>query len=143
MKIVLLLALLLLASSTFAQTSGAAAPALPLDSAALPTASDTLAALHQLFAAKQKKLIFILLGTAAAELAGQVVVGTSVKGGGLIDEQAIDQVFMVLLAVPVVTAEVFFYSRYNRKHEQRAVEAFNAHHLPQYLKRQLKAKFFR
>ena len=141
--LLLLVALLLACRPGGAQTPY---PAARPDSVAVARlaapAPDTVAAIHRLFAAKQRKLAFILIGTAAAEVAGQVVVGTTVQGGGIIDSRAIDQFFVAVLAVPVAVAEVLFYTQYNEKHEARAQADFEAHRLPPSLKRRLKPRYF-
>lgn len=145
MKYLFLLAtLLLLIQSTTAQVPRQ--PVWPDSlSSVLPTppaTPDTIAALHRLFAAKRKKLKIILLGTAAAEVAGQVITSSTVQSGSIIDDRAISQFFVAVLAVPVVLAEVLFYSQYNQAHEHRAMDKFQSHQLPPHLKRQLKAKYF-
>lgn len=145
MKHVILLIYLLVASnlaSAQAPHSVARSDSLAPAVAAAPAVPDTVAALHRLFAAKRRKLAFILIGTATAELVGQTVVGTTVPGGGIIDDRAITQFAVALLTVPVVVAEVLFYAQYNQKHEARAVEDFQLHRLPRHLRRQLKAKYF-
>jgi hypothetical protein len=143
MRIGLLLALLLLlASPTFAQGS-AAALASPVAAPAVTATPDTLAALHRLFAAKRKKLMPIVAGTLVADVAGVVIIGSTVDSGGYVDGRAIGQAFTVILGVVVVGAEVLFYtSAYGKTKEQRAVAAFEAHRLPRHLKRQLKARYF-
>lgn len=106
-------------------------------------APDTVAALHRLFAAKRKKLLPIVAGTVAADVAGVAVIGSTVDSGGYIDGRVIGQALTVLAGVAAVSAEVLFYSTaYGKKKEARAVAAFEAHQLPSHLKRQLKARYF-
>jgi hypothetical protein len=134
----LLLALLLLGSSLVAQ-----AQQVPVAPYAAAEAPDTVAALHRLFAAKRKKLLPIVAGTVAADVAGVIIIGSTVDSGGFIDGRVVGQALTGILGVIVVGAEVLFYtSIYSRKKEQRAVTAFEAHQLPRDLKRQLKAKYF-
>lgn len=145
--LLLLLALLATCPGAQAQLVPAATPTRLNPSVApapVAAAPDTAAALHRLFAAKRKKLLFVVLGTVAAELAGQAVIGATVHGGtGIINERDADHFLLALVAVPVVIAEGLFYAQYNRKHEQRAIDSFQAHRLPRHLARQLKARYFR
>jgi hypothetical protein len=102
-----------------------------------------VAALHWLFAAKRKKLLPIVAGTVAADVAGVAIIGATVEGGGFIDGRVVGQALTVIAGVAVVAAEVLFYSTaYGKKKEQRAVAAFEAHQLPRHLRRQLKARYF-
>jgi hypothetical protein len=103
-------------------------------------APDTVAAIHRLFAAKRRKLAFMLLGTAAAEVTGQIIVGSTVQSGGIVDARSIDQFSVIALAVPVALIQVLCYARYNEEHEQRTVAAWQVHRLPRYVQHALKAK---
>jgi hypothetical protein len=107
-------------------------------------APDTVAALHHLFAAKRRKLLPIVGGTAAASAAGIALIGATVEGGGQHDGRVVGQGLVGILGVLTVGTEVLFYSTsYGMKAEQRAVAAFAARQLPRHLRRQLKAKYFR
>jgi len=140
----LLLAFLLAAGPLLAQNTPAIALPALLAAASPAGVPDTAAAIHRLFAAKRKKLLFILLGTVTAEVAGQAVIGATVHGGtGVINERDADHFLAALVAVPVVIAEGLFYAQYNRKHEQQALAEQQAHQLPKHLRRQLKARYFR
>jgi hypothetical protein len=133
----LLLSVLLAGSSLVAQAQVA-----PVAQVAV-AAPDTVAALHRLFAAKRKKLLPIVVGTVAADVAGVIIIGSTVDSGGFIDGRILGQALTGILGVVVVGTEVLFYtSIYSKKKEQRAVTAFEAHQLPRDLKRQLKAKYF-
>jgi hypothetical protein len=134
----LLLAGILSASPSQTQAQQLA-PATPV-AAASP---DTVAALHRLYAAKRKKLLPIVAGTVAADVAGVVIIGSMVDSGGLIDGRVLGQAVTGILGIVAVGTEILFYtSIYSKKKEQRAVAAFEAHQLPRHLKRQLKAKYF-
>lgn len=136
----LLLTGLLSSGSPVAQAQQAA----PTTSLAASAAPDTVAALHRLFAAKRKKLVPIVAGTLAADVAGIAIIGSTVESGGFVDGRVIGQALTGILGVVAVGAEVLFYATvYGKKKEARAVAAFEAHQLPCHLKRQLKAKYFR
>ena len=148
--LLLFVGLLLVGSPGAAQISPVAAPAaLPTSapssapSRLRPAALDTVAALHRLFAAKRKKLVPIVAGTLAADVAGIAIIGATVEGGGYLDGRVIGQALTGILGVATVSAEVLFYTTvYGKKKEARAVAALEAHQLPRHLKRQLKAKYF-
>ena len=144
--LLLFVGLLLVGSPGAAQISPVAAPAaLPTSAPSMlrPAALDTVAALHRLFAAKRKKLVPIVAGTLAADVAGIAIIGSTVESGGYIDGRVIGQALTGILGVATVSAEVLFYTTvYGKKKEARAVAALEAHQLPRHLKRQLKAKYF-
>jgi hypothetical protein len=142
MKYVFFLAGLLLASRPgLAQPVSAVAR--PATLAAGPTAPDTVAALHRLYAAKRRKVLPIVAGTVAADALGIAVVGATVQNRGLLDGRDILQGLVGALGVIAVGTEALFYtSSYSRKKEERAIAAYQAHQLPRHLKRQLKARYF-
>ena len=143
----LFLLLLLCSGATKAQTPYLVTKlaSLPPPLAATPAVPpDTVAALHRLFAAKRRKLLPIVGGTAAAGAAGIALIGATVEGGGQHDGRVVGQGLVGILGVLIVGTEVLFYSTsYSKDKEQRAVAAFAVHQLPHHLQRQLKAKYFR
>jgi len=144
MKALLLFAGLLLAAGPAAAqpaaTVSGTGTAAPTPAAPVP---DTVAALHRLFAAKRRKLLPIVGGTAAAGVAGIALIGATVEGGGQHDGRVVGQGLVGILGVLIVGTEVLFYSTsYSKDKEQRAVAAFAVHQLPHHLRRQLKRKYF-
>lgn len=111
--------------------------AAPLDSLAVPPAApDTVAALHRLFASHLRQRRYVVGATAL--LVGIGAIPSSPRNAIIPQRAAV-----LILGVPVLGAELFHYNDFNRKREQRAVEAFQAHQLPRALRRQLKARYFR
>ena len=140
MKSIFLL-LALCSTAAAAQTTRPVIMPAPLAAPAVPP--DTVAALHRLFAAKRRKLLPIVAGTAVASAAGIALIGATVEGGGQHDGRVAGQGLVGILGILTVGTEVLFYSTsYSKDKEQRAVAAFAAHQLPQHLRRQLKAKYF-
>jgi len=136
---VLKLALVLLLAvascrTTVAQSVRLAAP--PDSLTVRPASSDTVAALHRLFAAQRRKRSYVV-GTTAVVVGIGLIPNSSPKA--IISQR----VAVALLGIPVLGAELLYYNAYNRKREQRAIDAFRAHKLPRPLQRRLKARYFR
>ncbi|WP_382315562.1 hypothetical protein [Hymenobacter bucti] len=114
---------------------GAASPA---DSLAAPLAADTdtVAALHRLFASQRRKRSYVVGVTAVVVGAGLI---PDSSPGAIISQR----VAVLFLGIPVLGAELLYYNAFSQKREQRAVAAFEAHQLPRALRRRLKARYFR
>ena len=146
MKPLLLLLILLLASGL----AGAQAPRLaaPPDSltvplAIAPTAPDTVAALHRLFATKRKNNKRFLAGTAGVAAIGGVVLGTAPPGFIISEQAGLGIAIIAFVSFPAFVVEAVMAVEYSKKNEQRAIESYQAHQLPRHRVRQLKARYFR
>ncbi len=120
-------------------------------------ATDTVAAIHKLFAKRRRQQTFgavgIVVGTGAAIGLISAFAHSSGGGGGGAygitssgsgnDDSNITSLGVGILAIPVLAGELLYFDRYNRKREREAVSAFEAHQLPKWLRRKLKSKFFR
>ncbi|AMR26853.1 hypothetical protein A0257_06860 [Hymenobacter psoromatis] len=152
----LLIGLLLAFRPVAAQQSRQPAPPDSLG-ALLPTppaASDTVAALHRLFAAKRQTQSYVVAGTTLAVLAGVIIVAMQPEehggsGGGFALSSgpmfsSADQAGLVagFLGVPILTTELLVYGSFSRRNEAQALADFRAHQLSKYLRRKLKAKYF-
>jgi hypothetical protein len=139
MKPLLLFAGLLLASaSAAAQTP--LVPSLTSQPPAMqaPAAPDTLAAIHSLFAGRRQRRNLIAVGAAGAALVGTAVTPTN----RFLSTGDYAKVYG-LGAAAIIIVDFVFGDTYSRKNEQRAVASFEAHQLPQPLKRKLKGRYFR
>ncbi len=154
----LLLVLLLAGSPTFAQTElPIAQPNSPTSVLPPQPASDTLAAIHKLFAKRRRQQTFGALGIVVATAVSIATLNSSTQpssgqGGGAYgitapsptnDGLGIDGLGIGIISIPVLAGELFYFDGYNRKHEQQAKNDFKAHRLSKALKRKLKPKFFR
>ncbi|MVN75163.1 hypothetical protein GO988_02360 [Hymenobacter sp. HMF4947] len=136
----LLLILLLSGSSVFAQATPHPTPA---DSVALVApAPDTVAAIHRLFAAKRKRNSHFFVGTVGVIAVGGVVIGTASSSWDGLAQAALGAVIIAFVGLPALTAETITALNYNKKSERQAVEDFQAHKVPRYLKRRLKPAYF-
>ena len=133
----LVLVLLLAVASHHAAVAQSGKLAAPPDSlAAHPATADTVAALHRLFAAQRRKRSYVVGATA-------VVVGIGLIPGGSPKAIISQRVAVAFLGVPVLGADLLYYNAYNRRREQRVIDAFQAHKLPRSLQRRLKPRHFR
>lgn len=122
------------------------------------SSGDTLRALHRLFAGRRQRRDYLLVGTMLTTAAGVGIAGSapgpapSQAGSGftvgpfdgdIIDERKLSMVVIGLFGTAVVASEVLFFHQYSQKREQRAVAAFQAHRLPESLRRKLKPRYFR
>lgn len=141
MKYLILLAALLLACGpATAQTPRGATPPDSLTSplAAAPAGPDTVAAIHRLFAARRKRSEPFILGAAGVVLTGGVMMGTARSDL----RQSVGGFSTGLIGLIIMTHGLATALDYNKKSEQQAVEDFQAHKVPRYLKRRLKPKYF-
>jgi len=114
---------------------------MPLASA--PAASDTVAALHRLFAAKRKNNKRSLAGTAGVAAIGGVVLGTAPPGFIISEQAGLGIAIIAFVSFPAFVVEAVMAMEYNKKNEQRAIDSYQAHQLSRHLTRQLKARYFR
>ncbi|TVT39418.1 hypothetical protein FNT36_17355 [Hymenobacter setariae] len=131
------LVLLLIAASrpvALAQLVGAVVP--PDTLAVRPAPLDTVAALHRFYTAQRHKRSYVVGATA-------LLVGIGLIPDGSPKAIISQRVAVAFLGLPVLGAELLYYNAYNRKREQRAIDAFQAHRLPRSLQRRLKARYFR
>jgi hypothetical protein len=105
---------------------------------AAPTTPDTLAAIHRLFAGRRQRRNLIAVGAAGAAL-----VGTAVTPADRFLSTGDYAKVYGLGAAAIIIVDFVFGDTYSRKNEQRAVASFEAHQLPQSLKRKLKGRYFR
>ena len=141
MKYFFLLAVLLLAGGpAAAQTPRGATPPNSLASplAAAPAAPDTVAAIHRLFAARRERSVPFILGAASVVLTGGVMMGTARSDL----RQSVGGFSTGLIGLIIMTYGLATALDYNKKSEQQAVEDFQMHKVPRYLKRRLKPKYF-
>ena len=137
----LLLVLLLSGRAVFAQAAPRPTPL--TDSVALAApAPDTLAAIHRLFAAKRKKNKPFVAGAVGVAAVGGVLLGTAPSNLDGIGQAVLGAGLIALVSLPVLTLEALTALDYNKKSEREAVEAFQAHKVPRYLKRKLKPQYF-
>ena len=106
-------------------------------------ATDTVGALHRLFAGRRQR---------GHLLAGGVVLFTGLSVGIIANEsaklkggyEALTYVAtVVFVAVPLLVADFGYHAQYNHRKERKAVEAFEHHQLPASVKSQLREQFFR
>ena len=139
-RLLLLAALWLIGYAAVAQ----ATPPLPRPEApalAGPGApTDTVAALHRLFAERRRRRNVIVGVTGGLTLAAVVSIASDNHGSG--DFAGVIAVFYGILGGVVATSELFFFKKYSTKNEQRAVDSFQAHRLPDELRRKLKPQYF-
>ncbi len=127
--------------AVFAQVSP---PVLRANSLATATpaqpAADTVAAIHKLFAKRRRQQTLGALGIVVGTAVAVTAVGSTRSASNTAYLSAVGIGF---LAIPVLVVELLHFDRYNRKRERQAVSAFGTHHLPKWLRRELKPKFFR
>jgi hypothetical protein len=141
----LLVVLLVTSQLAYAQ---ATAPATRLDSLlALPVAAtvppigtDTVAALHRLFAARREERNVLVAGTILT-LGLYAVINQQAAGPSITRD--INSLVSLLIISPLVLLEYVHGARYSHKKEQQAIAALAAHQLPNSVKAQLQVKFFR
>lgn len=141
MKPLLLFAGLLLASGPAAAQTPLASRLASQPLVATPSvpsaAPDTLAAIHRLFAGRRQRRNLIAVGAAGAVLVGTAT--TPPDGFFTTGDYA---KLYGLGAAAIIIVDFVFGDTYSRKNEQRAVDSFEAHQLPQSLKRKLKGRYF-
>jgi hypothetical protein len=144
----LLFILLLVASTNKLVLAQTTAPATRLDSlraspasATLPpTATDTVAALHQLFAARRQGRNVLVAGTILT-LGLYAVINQQAAAPSL--SRDFNSLVSLLLIPPLVAWEYVHNARYSHKKEEQAITALAAHQLPAWVKAQLHTQFFR
>lgn len=103
-------------------------------------ATDTVGALHRLYAARRQR---------GRLIAGGFVLVTAL-GIGIDQNQDHPREFqglvnvatVVFVVIPVLAANFFYHAQYSHKKERRAIAAFEAHQLPAPIKARLLEKFF-
>ena len=105
-------------------------------------APDTVAAIHRLFVAKRKKNSRFFAGTLGVTAIGGVVTGTAPSSWDGLGQAVLGVAIIALVSLPALTVEAITALDYNKKSERQAVEDFQAHKVPRYLKRKLKPKYF-
>lgn len=139
MKTLLLLVALLLAHRPGAAQRVRTATSPDSVVAAQLAAPDTVAAIHRLFAARRQQRNLIALGAVGAAGLGTGITPTSN------DRMFTSGDYAKLYgagAAAIIAVDFAFGNSHSRKNEQRALADFQAHRLPRYLRRQLKAKYF-
>jgi hypothetical protein len=139
--LLLLLALLAACPVAQAQLLPAAMPAVlgpPANPTALPAPPDTAAALHRLFAQGQRR------SQSTLKLGGAMLLGgglTAAISPGFEGFQRLGVlvagVVVATSSVPVIASGLVNNAAYSKKHEQRALLAWQQHRLPRRLKRAL------
>ncbi|MGI4737285.1 MAG: hypothetical protein ACRYG7_19135 [Janthinobacterium lividum] len=166
-KLYLFIALLLAVLPATAQSSLAAARSdWPLATQATPSvaaqtpltaASDTVAAIHRLFAKRRLRRSLIASGLGAGALVGAVSSGASgggsnshgssgyggFGGAGVRFDGADYLLLYAIVAAPLILLDFVVYANYSRKREAWVVEEFQAHRLPAKLRHKLKPRYFR
>ncbi|MGI4866631.1 MAG: hypothetical protein ACRYFZ_22105 [Janthinobacterium lividum] len=147
----LLPALLLAANPAAAQDALAAArPHSPLAAHAIPrevaetlpaAMPDTVAAIHRLFAARRHQSAVVISATVGAGLLG-LLVAENTRHSSTIDATPILATGISLLSIPATITEIGYYQHFTRRKEQRAIAAFEAHKLPERIKRHLQPAYF-
>ncbi len=144
MRCFLLSATLLLALLTGRAAAQVAPPpprpeAPALAAPAAPT--DTVAALHRLFAERRQRRNILVGVTGALTVGLAIGAGASTSGQEFISPAGA-AILVGILGGVVVASELAFFGKYSRKKEQRAVERFQAHRLDRDLRRKLKPRYF-
>ncbi|MGI4883803.1 MAG: hypothetical protein ACRYFR_02460 [Janthinobacterium lividum] len=155
MRCYLLLLLLVVVGPAFAQgRPPVSRPDSAVAGALAPAAPDTVAALHRLFVARRRQRTYVAGGTALATVGGMAVIGSlpassgssgygSIGTGAGFDGAAAGTFLTGVVGALALGGVLIYYVQYSEKNERRAVADFEAHRLPQGLKRELKPKFFR
>lgn len=123
---------LVAASQARAQTQWLAAQA--------SAATDTVGALHRLFAARRQRGHLLAGGLVLVTGLG-IAIDRSARRPQEFQDLAYAAAVVVVI-IPVLVANYFYHTQYNHKHERRAVAAFEAHQLPTSVKSKLSKKFF-
>jgi hypothetical protein len=105
-----------------------------------PTATDTVAALHRLFAARRAGRNVLVAGTILT-LGLYAVINQQAADPSL--SRDINSLVGLVLIPPLVAWEYVHHARYSHKKEQQALAAFALHQLPASVKVLLHAQFFR
>jgi len=118
-----------------------AAPVPEVTTLQAPLATDTVAALHNLFKDKRRLRSRVVLGTLAVAVAGFGLVSATAGGrNGFVVLG--DLAALTLLGVPGVGIELLYYGQYSRRNERFAIEDFQAHKLPRRVRQRLEPEYF-
>jgi hypothetical protein len=136
--LLLLLTLLATCPGAQAQLVPTATPAILRSPVALPVIPDTVAALHRFFAQRRHRSYHTLKVGGAMLLGGGLIAATAPGFEGF---QGLGVLAVGTLAaissLPVVATGLVNNAAYSKKHEQRALLAWQQHRLPRRLKRAL------
>ena len=104
-------------------------------------ATDTVGALHRLYAARRQRGHLLAAGLVGFTALSIVIVNNTSRPYEFQDlVQAATVVFVV---VPLLVVDFVYHAQYNHRKERKAVEAFEHHQLPASIKSQLREQFFR
>jgi len=141
MRHFLLIGFFLLAALLGRAQSPAPAAPLPLAASEATVAPDTVAALHNFYQHKRRALPRVLLMTGGA-FALTIFIQNMFANEPQNLSDAVVPVFIGALSIPVLGAEALYYRQYNKRHERRTIEEFQAHQLRQNVREQLLPKYF-
>ncbi|MGI4883806.1 MAG: hypothetical protein ACRYFR_02475 [Janthinobacterium lividum] len=103
-------------------------------------ATDTVGALHRLFAAKRQRG-HLLAGGLVLFTGLSIAIDRSASRPREFQDLAY-AAFVVVVVVPILTANYCYHVQYSHKKERRAIAAFEAHRLPAATKARLLGKYF-